>query len=84
MTLAPIKINMEDYPAALHSLLSGTKLYDSSCSPEAKVIFADKDGGYFLKSAPKGALEREANMTKYFHVKGLAGNVLTYISDELD
>jgi kanamycin kinase len=64
--------------------LSGAKLYDSSCSPEARVIFLDKDGGYFLKFAGKGVLEREAVMTKYFHGKDLAAEVLLYLSDERD
>ena len=71
MILTPITPNLTDYPAEIRSLLSGAKLYDSSCSPEAKVIFVNKDSGYFLKSANKGVLEHEAEMTKYFHGKGL-------------
>jgi len=81
MTLTPIKPNFETYPVELQAFLSGVKLYDSSCSPEARVIFIDKDSGYFLKSAPKGTLEREAAMTRYFHTKGLSANVLYTISD---
>lgn len=85
MTLTPTKINIEEYPAELRPLLnSGAKLYDSSCSLEAKVIFINKDGGYFLKSASKGNLEREAIMTRFFHSKGLSAEVLSYISDERD
>ena len=44
MELKPIKINASVYPVELQSLLSGDNLYDSSYSPEAKVIFIDKDG----------------------------------------
>ena len=84
MTLTPITPNLTDFPTELLPLLSGAKLYDSSCSPEASVIFVDKDGGYFLKSAIRGALEYEAVMTKYFHSKGLAAEVLSYLSDERD
>jgi len=84
MILTPIKPNIAAYPAELQPLLSGAKLYDSSCSPEASVIFIDQDGGYFLKSAPKGSLEREAAMTRYFHTKGLSANPLYYISDTRD
>ena len=84
MILTPIQIDTNEYPTELHPLLSGANLYDSSCSPEAKVIFVDKDGGYFLKSAYKGALEREALMTKYFNSKGLSAEVLSYITDERD
>ena len=80
MTLVPVEFNAEEYPVEFHQLMFNVKLYDSSCSNEARVIFIDKDGGYFLKSAPKGSLEYESIMTKYFHTKGLAANVLAYIS----
>ena len=84
MTLTPIELNIDGYPAELRPVLSGAKLYDSSCSPEARVIFIDKDGGFFLKSAPKGTLEREAAIARYFHDRGLAADVLAYISDRCD
>jgi len=84
MMLTPIELSITDYPAELHPVLSGAKLFDSSCSPEARVIFIDKNGGFFLKSAPKGSLEREAAMTRYFYEKGLAADVLAYISNERD
>jgi len=82
--LTPIRINVDDYPAELRSILFGTKLYDSSCSPQAKVIFADKDSGYFLKCAAKGALKDEVAMTRYFYSKGLSANVVDYISADKD
>ncbi|MDR3175477.1 MAG: aminoglycoside 3'-phosphotransferase [Desulfovibrio sp.] len=84
MTLTPISLEQIAYPDKLRPSLSGAKLYDSSCSDAARVIFIDKDGGYFLKSAPKGSLERETVLTRYFHDKGLAATVLAYISDERD
>jgi kanamycin kinase len=84
MKLTPITVDITTYPAEVQSLLNGAKLYDSSCSPDANVVFIDKDSGYFLKSAPKGTLEREAAMTRYFHGKGLSANMLSYISDERD
>lgn len=84
MELKPLSIDRSEYPSELQPFLSGGKLFDSSCSPEAKVIFIEKDEGYFLKSAPKGTLEREASMTRYFHSKGLAPYVLAYISNTKD
>jgi len=84
MTLTPIKPDINAYPAELHQLLINANIYDSSCSKAAQVIFIDKDDGYFLKSAPKDALKHEATMTRYFHSKGVAANVLAYISDERD
>lgn len=83
--LKEITINIETYPKELHSFLSGAKLYDSSGGYSgAETLFIDKDDGYFLKSVQKGTLKREAIMTKYFHEKGLAADVLAYISDERD
>ncbi len=76
--------NLNLIPEAFHSFFENTKVYDSSCSPEARVFFIDKDCGYYLKSAPKGSLKDEAVLTKYFHSKGLATNVLDYISLEKD
>jgi kanamycin kinase len=72
------------YPAEFHPLLSGAKLFDKSCSEDARVLFIDKDRGYFLKSAPPGSLRVEAEMTGYFCSKGLSAKVLSYISAERD
>ncbi|MDR1068104.1 MAG: aminoglycoside 3'-phosphotransferase [Clostridiales Family XIII bacterium] len=84
MTLTPITADIGAYPAELQPFLRGAKLYDSSCSSDARVIFIDKGEGAFLKSAPKGSLERETAMTRYFHSKELAGEVIAYLSDERD
>lgn len=79
-----IKPNLSAIPAAFHALLSGVPVYDSSCSPEARVLYIDRDGGYFLKSAPKGSLKTEAEMTAYFHGKGLGAHVHDYLCAERD
>ncbi len=71
-------------PAEFERLVSGVKIYDSSCSPEAKVYFLDRDGGYYLKISPAGSLATEAQMTSYFHKKGLGVEVLFYASGERD
>ncbi|MCL2629059.1 MAG: aminoglycoside 3'-phosphotransferase [Oscillospiraceae bacterium] len=84
MTLTHIQPKLQEYPAELHNVISGADLYDSSCSQEAKVVFIDKEQGFFLKSAPKGSLAREAAMTQYFHCKGLSAEVCSFISDERD
>lgn len=73
-----------EVPQALSRELSGTRIYDSSCSPEARVYFIDKDDGYFLKTAAKGSLLREAEMAAYFHKKGLSPRVLSYVSEDAD
>lgn len=81
MVLKPITVSIEDYPEPLHRYLKDAKLYDSSCSLNAKVIFIDKDNGYFLKIGIVGDLDREYEMTRYFQGKGLAANVIEYIFD---
>jgi kanamycin kinase len=84
MKLRPITLEFEKYPSDLQPYLRGAKLFDSSSSAPAQVVFVDKGSGFFLKSAPKGALKREADMTRYFYGKGLSAEALFYISDETD
>ncbi|MBQ4322368.1 MAG: aminoglycoside 3'-phosphotransferase [Clostridia bacterium] len=72
------------FPEEFHPFLRAGKVYDSSCSPEARVWFLDGDGGYYLKSSPKGTLKTEGEMTAYFHRKGLGAEVLAYQSEERD
>lgn len=81
MNRQPITIDMSAFPAEFHPLLEGAAVYDSSCSPEARVYFIDRDGGCFLKSAPRGSLKTEAAMTAFFHSKGLSAQVLGYTDD---
>ncbi len=69
-------------PDEFESILRGAQIYDSSCSPEAKVYFIDKDGGYYLKYGAN--LVREAEMTGYFHKKGLGAEVLYHGGGEKD
>ncbi len=71
-------------PKEFSRYLDGAPIYDSSCSPEARVYFIEKDGGYYLKTAAKGSLAREADMTAYFHKKGLSPSVLSYVNGEAD
>ena len=84
MTLKPITTNPSDFPLQIQPFMTGAKLFDSSCSPEAQVIFSDKEQGFFIKSAAKGTLARESELTRWFHGKGLSAAVVTYISDEKD
>ena len=69
---------------ALRPLLSQGAVYDSSCSPEARVLFVDANRGYYLKSAPRGTLKNEAVMTDFFYQKGLGTRVLCYLSEAED
>ncbi len=71
-------------PEEIKRLCRGARVFDSSCSPEARVYFIDREGGYYLKSAAAGRLQREALMTEYFHKKRLGAEVLHYESGEND
>ena len=65
-------------PSELNTLVEGARIYDSSCSPEARVYFIDKGDGFYLKSAAGGSLGGEAGMTAYFHSLGLGTEVMHY------
>jgi len=79
-----ISILPEDIPQPLRGFAADATVYDSSCSPDARVYFLDKGDGFYLKKAAKGALQNEAAMYGYFHSKGLAPEVLAYESLEND
>ena len=84
MKRTPIHVDLSVFPDSLRPIVEGADLYDSSCSPEARVLFINRDLGYFLKKAPAGSLKKEADLTRYFHKKGLAAPVLSYVCDEYD
>lgn len=84
MKRTPIIPVLSAIPAQFHPLLEGTPVYDSSCSPEAQVYYIDADGGLFLKSAPKGTLKTEAEMTAFFHSQRMGAEVLAYHTDDRD
>ena len=52
-----------DLPPSLCRLAAGARIFDSSCSPEARVYFIDRDGGYYLKLAERGTLARGHELT---------------------
>lgn len=84
MKRTPAELDIDAYPSEFRPILEGARVYDSSSSRLARVIFIDKDCGYYLKSAEKGRLKREAVLADYFHRKGLASSVLEYLSVDGD
>ena len=84
MQRKPISLNWDEIPSEFHSFLQDAGVFDSSCSKAARVWFLDKDSGFYLKTAPKGSLEKEASLTSFFHTKGLGAEVLTYESRDAD
>ncbi len=84
MERTPITFNTDGLPSELLPLVKDAKIYDSSCSQAAKVVYIDRDGGYFLKTSSRGELSKEARLTRYFYAKGLAPEVVSYVSDHRD
>ena len=84
MKRTPITINPEQFPESFRHLLTGSRIFDSSCSPAARVYYIEKEGGFFLKTAAKESLRQEAVMTRFFHNKGLCAEVLAYESQDTD
>ena len=84
MNRTPIQPDLSAIPEVFHPLLTGCPVFDSSCSPEARVIYLEKDGGLYLKSARKGSLKQEAEMDAYFASFGLGPEVLVYHTEEAD
>jgi kanamycin kinase len=84
MELKKTTLNLDLFPKEILPLFDGARVFDSSSSPEARVYFIDKDGGYFLKTAEKGSLKKEATLGEYFYKKGLAPEILHYLSSDKD
>ena len=78
------RIENEDLPIGIRSFMEGAHIFDSSCSEAARVYYIERDGGYYLKCAASGALEREALLTGYYHSLGLGAEVMDYVSSERD
>ena len=71
-------------PSRIAAMLSGARIYDSSCSPEARVYFIDKGEGLYLKRGERGSLCRECEVTEYFFKKGLGAHILELEQNEYD
>lgn len=84
MDRRPISTIPGDIPSEIRPYLTGTALFNSSCSRLADVFYLDKGAGYYLKCAAKGTLETEAQLTQYFHRKGLGPEVVQYRSEDRD
>lgn len=79
-----LKTLPDTVPEELRKFADGAKIFDSSCSPEARVYFIEKDEGYFLKHSAAGTLAKESELTSYFYSKGFGAEVLQYSRDTSD
>ena len=84
MKLTSINLHDTTLPDSIRENFLGVPFYDSSCSPEARVYYADKDEGYFIKISEAGSLRREAMMIDYFASIGLSKSTFSYECGERD
>ena len=84
MNRTPIVPDLAAIPEVFHPYFTNCAVFDSSCSPDARVIYLEKDGGLYLKSARKGSLKQEAQMDAYFAALGLGPEVVNYHSAHAD
>ena len=71
-------------PREIDRLIGDSAVYDSSSSPEARVYYIARGGGYYLKISGAGTLRAEAEMSEYFASLGLGVSPIAYRSDERD
>ena len=80
MELEKVEIDIKSFPDEIKPYLIEAQIYDASFK-NAKTYYIERDGGYYLKIAPKSALEHQAVMMDYFHGKGMTARVCAYIND---
>lgn len=84
MERKPTTLDLNTVPSVFHHMVRGAKVFDCSCSQEAKVYYLQKGGGYYLKIAPQGSLKTEAAMTTYFYEHQLGPEVFFYLCHDKD
>ena len=69
---------MPNLPDAISHIVKDAEWYDSHCSPDARVWFADGSTPCYLKQASAGALQPEAMMIQFLHMHKMAPELLCY------
>ena len=84
MERKPTTLDINTVPSVFHHMVRGARVFDCSSSPEAKVYYLQKGGGYYLKIAPQGTLKKEADMTTFFYEHQLGPEVFFYLCHDKD
>lgn len=84
MERKPIQPDLTGIPGSILPFAENAVIFDSSCSSAARVWYLDREEGFYLKRAARGALGQEAGMTAFFREKGLSARVVAYESGEYD
>ncbi len=82
MKLTRITPDTGTFPKQILPYIEGAELFDSSCHSDAVVIYSSK--GYYIKTAKKDSLSREATAGRVFCGIGMGYGVCEYISEEND
>lgn len=82
MRKTAVNVKLEEFPSEVHRYVSGACVYDSSCSEDARVFYSD--AGFYIKTAQKGSLQKEAELGRLFAKAGLGPQVEIYISNAND
>ncbi len=69
---------MPELPQIISSIVKDAVWYDSHCSPDARVWFADGSTQCYLKQASAGTLQPEAAMMLFLHRNQMAPELLCY------
>lgn len=82
MKKTKVNVDISSVPDKIRYLFENATVYDSSCSPHAKVYYLDT--GYYVKTDDVGSLAGEAELNKLFYDIGLGVQVIAYISKDRD
>ncbi|MBI4978619.1 MAG: aminoglycoside 3'-phosphotransferase [Spirochaetes bacterium] len=76
-----IDFDVRTLPESIQKVITGSTIYNSSCSVKAKTLLIDGKDKYYLKINKRGYLLRENAMTAFLHSYGLAPAVVVYEND---
>ena len=80
--LPKIELDITTFPDEIKPYINGAEIFDATFSDHAKTYYIDRNGGYFLKVAPKTKLEHQAKMMDYFHGKSVTARVCAFVQDD--
>lgn len=81
MIKSEVNVDFGVFPPCIRKYLEGHKIYDSSSS---KISVLYSEDGYYVKTAEKGRLLHEAELSRVFRSFGIGVEVLEYLSTDKD
>lgn len=78
MKKTEISLNLESVPLSLRQNMVNSKIYDSSCSENARTYFIKGKEEFYLKISKAGSLERESKMYGFLSNLKVSPKVIAY------